>query len=534
MYTRKKYLARSTLVMLGALMLPVAVMAGVNLKNGNFFISYQDVTLRDGGRELALKRTYNSLATFSGWFGFGWGSRFETRLVALPDNSVAVQEIGSGSIFYYDTVAKDGKAPAVNVAQGIEQIVSRATQRDQLDADAAADLRRRLAANQELRMRKTLEYAVPVELPVGAVLRSSDCARSAVTRLPDGYKRADCQGGNDWFDLQGRLLRTEAADGYQIRADYAGNRPQTITDSSGNSLRLEWTAEGRVAAQQGGQHRVLYTYDATGNLIRNYEADGYDYHYLYDGNHNLTRIGYMDTSSMQISYESPESGRATEVIERNDDKTRYEYGTDPADANHYWTRVDYLFNDGRRDSRRYEYRIQQTDNGAEHVASIVADNRQRRQENRYDDKGRIVRRINADGDYTELVYHPVSGKVILVFENKRSTVFHYDDAGKLLRAENSQGVVIELSYDSKDNISRMVETDPQQGTRRTLEFRYNAAGKPVTITLAGVGKIDVSYDDKGEVREAVSKQGAAMAMQVTQVFQSLLSVVKVANVRLSF
>lgn len=530
----KKYLARCTFLILGAVMLPTMVTAGVNLKNGNFFISYQDVTLKDGPRELGLKRTYNSLSGLSGWFGYGWGSRFETRLVALPDNSIAVQEIGSGSIRYYDTVAKGSKTAEVNVAQGIEQIVAKATQRDQLSTDAAADLRRRLAANQELRLRKTKEYAVAVELPVGAVLRSNDCAVSAVTRTPDGYKRADCEGGTDWFDLQGRLLRAEAGDGYQIRADYAGNRPQTITDSSGQSLRLEWTAEGRVAAQQGGKHRVLYTYDAAGNLIRNYEADGYDYHYTYDNNHNLTRIGYMDTSSMRISYESPESGRATEVIERNDDKTSYEYGTDPADANHYWTRVDSLFNDGRRDSRKFDYRIQLADNGAEHVASIVADSKQRRQENRYDEKGRVVRRINADGSHTELVYHPVSGKVILVVDDKGSTVFHYDDAGKLLRAENSQGKVIELSYDGKDNISRMTEVDKRNRSRRELEFKYNAASKPVEITLAGVGKIDVSYDDKGEIREVSSKQGAAMALQVTQVFQTLLSVVKVANVRLSF
>jgi len=412
--------------------------------------------------------------------------------------------------------------------------VSKATQRDQLSAEAAADLRRRLAASQELRVRKTQEYAASVELPVGAVLRSNDCAASAVTRTPDGYQRADCEGGKDWFDLQGRLLRSEASDGYQVRADYAGNRPQAITDSNGQSLRLEWTAEGRLAAQQGGKHRVLYTYDVAGNLVRAYEADGYDYGYVYDSNHNLTRISYMDTSSMRISYESPESGRATEVIERNDDKTRYDYGSDPADAQHYWTRVDYLFNDGRRDSRRFDYRIALADNGAEHVASIVADSRQRRQENKYDEKGRVVRRINADGSYTELVYHPVSGKVIVVFDNKGSTVFHYDDAGKLLRAQSSQGSVIELFYDDRNNIRRIVEVNQQERSRRELEFKYNAAGKPMEITLAGVGKIDVRYDDKGEIRDVSSKQGARMALQVTQAFQNLLSVVRVANVRLSF
>ena len=46
---------------------------GVNLKNGNFYISYTDVVLPGTGKTLRVTRTYNSKATEIGWFGFGWG-----------------------------------------------------------------------------------------------------------------------------------------------------------------------------------------------------------------------------------------------------------------------------------------------------------------------------------------------------------------------------------------------------------------------------------------------------------------------------
>lgn len=61
--------------------LPVAAHF-VNPKNGNFFWTNGDIDRSAG----------------AGWFGFGWDSEFETRLVAMPEGSVAVQESGTGKM----------------------------------------------------------------------------------------------------------------------------------------------------------------------------------------------------------------------------------------------------------------------------------------------------------------------------------------------------------------------------------------------------------------------------------------------------
>ncbi len=71
--------------------------AGVNLKNGNFYISYTDIVVPGGGKKLEITRTYNSKATEIGWFGFGWGSEFETRLEVSADGSVVIHEHGTGA-----------------------------------------------------------------------------------------------------------------------------------------------------------------------------------------------------------------------------------------------------------------------------------------------------------------------------------------------------------------------------------------------------------------------------------------------------
>lgn len=55
--------------------------------------------------------------------------------------------------------------------------------------------------------------------------------------------------------------------------------------------------------------------------------------------------------------------------------------------------------------------------------------------------------------------------------------------------------------------------------------------KPTKIILIGAGTIFVTYDNKGEILTGNSKQGSKMALKVMNVFQELLSMVSIANVR---
>ena len=65
------------LVIVFLLFITTAATAGVNIKNGNFYISYTDHDLaKFNGFE--LMRTYNSKSVEKGLFGFGWGSEIET------------------------------------------------------------------------------------------------------------------------------------------------------------------------------------------------------------------------------------------------------------------------------------------------------------------------------------------------------------------------------------------------------------------------------------------------------------------------
>ena len=71
-----------------------------------------------------------------------------------------------------------------------------------------------------------------------------------------------------------------------------------------------------------------------------------------------------------------------------------------------------------------------------------------------------------------------------------------------------------------------------------LMFEYNEKGKPIKINLntedGDTSSINVKYDENGKAEKIESEEGYFTGLKVTQVFQTLLSLVKPAGVDFSF
>lgn len=147
-----------------------------------------------------------------------------------------------------------------------------------------------------------------------------------------------------------------------------------------------------------------------------------------------------------------------------------------------------------------------------------------------DDRGRARLIQKPDGGFSEYFYHPTLNKVSAVVTDKMSTVFTYSKDGNLIRAFNTQNQLITLGYDAHKHINRMIEFNKDTGVRRELTFKYNALGKPTEIAMKGKGEIRIAYNPQGEISKVASKQGAKMALAVTEAFQVLLQVVKAGGV----
>lgn len=507
---------------------PLLSHAGVNPKNGDFYISYLDITLPSAQHELKFHRTYNSLSSHRGWVGFGWGTVYETHLVVMPDGSAVIHENGNGQNHYYrNENPKD-------IAKGVDQLVAAIRQKDKLDAAASQALRQKLLGDEELRATKVANYQLHYEWPKNTRVASSNCGYGWLKREADSYQRLDCDGSTDTFDLKGNLLKHEALDGYHFSVNYGPEHPTAIEDSEGKRLDLVWGDNGKLSAITSGDKIHLdYVQDAEGNLISSNEpGTGQRYQYQYDREHNLTRIGYIDDSSMVITYVPNVSGRTQSITERSGDKTELEYRSDPNDAGHYWTKITLTTADGISTSRELEFQNQTSATGAQHLQHYSSQEDEQQEKTVLDKKGRIIQREDAAHTITRYRYNRHNGKISQISSNDLVTNYRYDAKGNLTQARNNQGQIIRLRYNASARISQMVDINRLEHTRRELHFKYNQHGKPTEIELMGRGVIFVAYDEQGEITDVKSEQGAGMALEITAAFQNLLSVVKPCGVQL--
>lgn len=514
-------------------MLSGPALAGVNPKNGNFYISYTDLAI-DGAHKLDIVRTYNSKSAYVGWFGPGWGSKLESRLTIMPDETAVITENGSGvdSIFHDENHPRDRE----KIKQGIDRIVQVATERQKLSPDAATEMGRNLMRDEEARINAVRKFGIKSDFPLGVELSAIGrgyCA-GTLTHGAMGYKRDNGCGTIQEFDSDLRLIQVSESDGYRIEMRYdGGTRPVEIADTLGRHLYLYWTQAGqvyRIESDQGcsSQHcQATYQYDDSRNLLESLDFEGNHYWYEYDNNTNLIRVRYVDKSSMYITYDR--NSAATSVTERTGERKLYEYREDPQDSNHLYTRIRTIHADGQEEVDDQEYRQQYSDTGERAALAYSQTHNGSEVSTEVDEKGRVVRKTYGEGQFIAYTYNPENGKVASVnLSDEMSAQYFYNANGELIRAESSTGLQVGLEYDRKKRISAMRSVGRDQ-KNHLLRIKYNQAGKPVELKQDKLAPVLISYDSEGEIANVQCASGAESSLAITQSMQTLMMIVKMAE-----
>jgi len=537
-----------TLLVLSVFLLS-QVIAGVNLKNGNFYISYTDIVVPGGDKSLKIVRTYNSKSTEIGWFGFGWGSDFETFLKVSADGSVVIHENGAGArTRFTPKQAIDSKAAA-------KKIVSIMRKKTSMTDTVADDLIAKLSKNEELRHAYARKFKVEAALPQGTKLFSNDRGIQTVVVTKKGYRREYSNGNKEYFNKQGQMTKAKDKNGYTITLKYENKNLKSIKDSNAKQLFFSWYSGSKPrvkAIWSAGDKKATYKYD-NDDLQVSTDVAGNTYKYTFDNNHNMTSVSYSDGSKMEVGFER-KTQFVNSVKKRNGSTTTYKYESNPKNSNyHYWTYVTKNDINGKPITNKYEYEIKIKPDGSQYTYRIETVINSIKTETIYSeccslplkiqrgnqitnfeyDGGLLKKKTSSSGDFVQLDYDPKHKKISKVTNNRGWTEFHYDGKGNLQKAFNSGRKAVLLIYDRKGRITKMVDDDRKNKKKRVLSFKYNSLGKPVEIALKNAGKINVQYDNYGEIKKVESKAGHKMALQVTQAFQSLLAIVKPAGVNLS-
>jgi YD repeat-containing protein len=532
--------------------IPMATFAGVNLKNGNFYIAYTDLVVPGGGNDLKLTRTCNSKSTKIGWFGVCWGSDFETNLKVAADGSVIINEHGAGATTRFTPKESiDAKAAA-------EKIVTAMRKKSSVSGKAATDLVARLSKNADLRHAYARKYDVKASIAKGTVLYANTRGLQELHKTDEGYQRKFNDGKVEYFNEEGKFVKLKDKNGYSIKLTYdKSGRVKTIADSQAKQIFLDWYPDGLLksasAATKKEPKSSNYKYKGL-DLVESADVQGNVYKYTYDSNHNMTKIGYSDGRTVEIDY-TKKTQLAKKVKDKNGVVTEYSYGSNPKNReHHYWTTVSKKGLSGKTIKNRYEYELKTRPDGSVYPYRVLTRINDIETETIYSEccssplkirrgkqvttfdynsDGLLTKKASTNGDFVKLDYHKKFKKISRVVNKSGWTNFEYDKKGNLSKATNSGGKSVLLIYDRKGRINKMIDFDKKTKKKRTLSFKYNALGRPVEIAMSKVGKINVAYDNYGVIKKVESKAGQKMALQVTQAFQSLLTIVKPAGVNLN-
>ena len=549
-----RFFKRNVILFL-ALVFSFSTYAGVNLKNGNFYISYTDIVVPGTGKTLEMTRTYNSKSTEKGWFGFGWGNIFETKLIESPDGCVVVHEHGAGG--------KTRFCPknAVDPKKAAQKIVDAMRKRSPLTGNAEKNLMKRLVNNAELRHVYARKFGVKSKIAKGTTLYSNERGIQKVAVTDTGFVRSSNDGKQEFFNKAGQLEKIKDKNNYVVEFSYKDKQLYSIKDSFAKQIYFSWYSNGKVKKMWSAKDKFAeFKYNGD-DLIYSKDVGGNAYGFEYDNNHNLLKVVYNPNrkkgekeDSMKMEYES-KTFFISKITDRNDDTTVYKYGASAKNPkDHYWTEVTKKGFNNKLVTNKYEYEIKTRPDGSRYTYRIMTKISGIKTETiyseccglplkiargkivtnfEYNDKGLLTKKSSTRGEYVEIAYDKVHNKISRVKNKNGVTTFTYDKKGNLKQAENSKGKAVLLIYNNKGKIQKMVDKDKKTKKTRVLSFQYNSLGKPVEIEMVKVGKIQVAYDNYGEIKRVESKQGHKMALQVTQAFQNLLAIVKPAGVNLN-
>lgn len=537
--------------------------AGVNLKNGNFYISYTDLLTKHVQFVFGdFSRTYNSKSIKTGLFGYGWGTKWETELYFFPDGYISVHEYGAGdkSAFNSDLVSTE------SIQMMVDIIIDTKLEHGLLDNNPSAilKLQNKLTDMMDVRHAEWLKLKednkldFEQELIDGLVFDGFSRGNQKITITNNGFERISISDQTkEFFDINGRLIKYTDNNGLYTEIKYVDDKITQMICSDGNVIHFKTNDNGYIIEARLDDSVSTYKYDGD-NLIYNKDGGGNQYAYEYDNIHNLTRIIYNPArfkgeaiDAMTITYED-RTYCCSSITDRDGKTINYEYkkyfnedGTE--DPDHYSTTVikdDYY---GNKAKSEYEYFIKVGASGNRYTHQVITTIQgiktnttydeqcgnpikiikgSRETDFKYNNRCRLIRKTSNYGDDIEMKYHPTLEKLTYVRNDQGEFNFEYNTKGNLLKASKSNGDTVEMEYLDNGKISKMISND------ETLLFKYNTMGKPIAIEIEGEGKIDVTYDKYGEIERVDSEDGHSMALKVTQAFQNLLAIVKPSGVNL--
>jgi YD repeat-containing protein len=558
---------RNYLLSIATILLVINILnSSVNLKNGNFFISYSDVDFSYYKSSFeTITRTYNSKATNIGLFGFGWGSPLDTKLKSYPDGFIVIQENGTGSNSFYspDFVEDDWLDEMIDVL--IETDIKSGKIKNNPSAiikrkEAYTNLHDRLSAWDKYVKKGELSYKK--DFPKSMSWEGTNMGETKnIIITSNGYKRINSLNTFEEFNIDGQLTFFQRDKFKFATLEYKNGVISMLINADKTILTFKTNKKGYVTEINFEGVNAIYKYDID-DLIFSENVDGSQYEYEYDKLHNLTKIvnnpsrSENEIENAYIIKYHPVNSFVAEVIDRDGNHKRYDYTLfynedGSKNKNRYGTTVTKIgIDDNKEYTNYYEWEIRTRANGSTYSYKIIEIENDFKTETTMDEvcsempieikRGNFITKYeynnrclrtkesNSSGLNIEMKYHPTSEKLVEVLKGDDLFKYDYNENYDLITAQKNNNLPIKFTYDEKGKIETFT-TDAI-----ALTFEYNTIGKPIKISIKGKGHISMDYDEYGEVKNVDSEGGREIPSLISDAFQVLLNVVSPSGINLGF
>ncbi|WEK46111.1 MAG: hypothetical protein P0Y56_13960 [Candidatus Andeanibacterium colombiense] len=538
----------------------------VNAATGGLLISHQDEFLVGLGPDVAITRTYNSLAdTGDGDNGDNW-QQGTTRKVVGYTAGVSVQRLGAdGSLITYSWVSgdlyrtKDGSgafdtleynsgADAWTWTEGDSQskeVYSAAQALGEYRITSAADIDGNALAFTYVSGTDQLDKVTTTD---GSWTQYT-WSGNAITQVATGYTDLATSTAKTLtrvrytYDGLGRLQTvttdltpgdSSVSDGAKYVTTYtydgASNRVASIAQSDGSLLQVAYDGSGRVqtltqTVASGVTRVTTLTYGTGYTTVTG--PDSQVTRLDYDGSNRLTKItapaAYSGATAQTVQFSYDADGNLDTVTDSNGKVTSYDY-----DVNGNATLITDAT--GNTVTRTYDAQnrlITELTSGADRDGASVA----HYQQYVYDAEGHLRFAVNAAGQTTEYQYN-TAGQLVrtITYAEQRMTppgAAAISEATAMAWAsaitDRSSVRVIDNSYDARGNLtqSKAYGIADASGNPLTTEgtstssFVYDQAGNLLERYRPGESHETFLYDGMGRLYSSTDKNGGTTTIVFT-------------------
>ncbi len=320
-----------------------------------------------------------------------------------------------------------------------------------------------------------------------------------IRMIPGGFRWENLDGKWEIYDAGGRLLRTGHRNLLQTRRFYDdAGRLSEVRDALGSVLiTYSYNAGGQViAAVDRSGRRSQYDY-TSGRLTRAVDVEGREYRYTYAADPGCGQRSMVSTVSLPGGYVKNFQYRSAgcegpvflySLLDGAGNGHYLEHRYEPSSRTYYlkitstggevleksFDRTGHLIEE--RVNGRIRQKIVRS--GRTEIVTDAAGNETRRD---YDEFGKVLREVAADGGVSTWEYDPV---------------YH-----EPTRIENPRGAVTLMNYDARGNLTQRIDA---AGTSiaRTNAWVFNRLNQKIRHTDGRGNSTDYEYDGHGNlVRE---------------------------------